>query len=235
MRKDWERIAVVNPPEPRVVLPGSSGLDKTNHTVRRRLPGPTWLWRAVRAWLERRLASFKQPRMIWGHHDSTGQWRPRTRISDTVAWYAPERIKIADHVFIGHHCLLDGTGGIDLDEGVQLAAGVAMFTHSSHISIRLYGPHYADVPERDKVGYQIAPVRVGRYTFLGAGALIMPGVTIGKGALIAARAVVKRPVADFQIVDGNPATVVGDTRVLDARYLRDPQLKAFYDEWTGPA
>lgn len=178
----------------------------------------------------RRRAS-KAPQMLWGYLDSSGNWRERTRISDTVFFYHPERITIADNVFISHYAILDGTGSIEIEEGVQMGAWVGIFTHSSHIAIRLYGNHYSEVDESVKKGYQVGKIRIGRYTFIGSGAKLLPGVSIGKGALISAGAVVNKSVEDFQLVAGYPPRVIGDTRKLDAMYLKDPELRAWYHEW----
>ena len=106
-----------------------------------------------------------------------------------------------------------------------------MFTHSSHIAIRICGDHYQELPEKEKKGFAVAPVSIGRYVFVGAGSLILPGVSIGDGALISAGSIVKNDVAEFEIVAGNPAVMIGDTRKLDARYLEDPLALAWYQEW----
>jgi acetyltransferase-like isoleucine patch superfamily enzyme len=169
--------------------------------------------------------------MLWGYLDASGEWRSRTRVSDTVFFYHPERISMADNVFVWHYTILDGTGTLEIGEGTQIGAWVGVFTHSSHIAIRIYGNHYQEVSEDIKKGYPIEKVKIGRYAFIGAGAKILPGVSIGNGVLVTAGAIVSRNVEDFQIVSGNPATVIGDTRKLDARYLKDPQLKMWYDEW----
>lgn len=185
----------------------------------------------IRNWMQERRRAAKAPKMLWGYNDASGNWRPRTRISDTVFLYYPERINIADNVFVWHYTILDGTGGLEIEEGAQIGAWVGVFTHSSHIAIRIYGRHYSEVPESQKRGYPVNKVKVGRYAFIGAGAKILPGVSIGRGALVAAGAVVNTNVDDFQIVSGNPAVVVGDTRKLDAKYLKDPQLREWYEEW----
>lgn len=185
----------------------------------------------IRAWLDREIMKYKAPRMVWGFKDSTGAWRPRTRISDTVLFYHAEKIKIDDNVFIWHYTILDGTGGIKIGEGTQIGAWVGIFTHSSHIAIRIYGNHYQEVPEQEKKGYPISSVKIGKYVFVGAGAKILPGVTIGKGVLVAAGSIVSKDVGEFEIVSGNPAEIVGDTRKLDKRYLKDPKIEAWYDEW----
>ena len=174
---------------------------------------------------------FKTPRMIYGYMDSSGEWRPKTRISDTVFFYHQENIKIGDNVFVWHYTIIDGIGGLEIGEGTQIGAWVGIFTHSSHIAIRIYGKHYLEVPESEKKGYRIKKVTIGKYVLIGAGALILPGVSIGDGALISAGSIVKKDVNAFDIVSGNPAEVVGDTRKMDRRYLKDPAIKSWYEEW----
>lgn len=192
---------------------------------------PTNIRQFLRWKINEGIRRFKQPRMLWGYRDSTGQWRDKTRISDTVFFYHPERIKIADNVFVWHYSILDGTGGLEIGEGSQIGAWVGLFTHSSHMAIRLYGNHYKEVSEDEKVGYRIGSVSIGRFVFIGAGAKVLPKVKIGDGALISAGAVVSKQVEPFEVVAGNPASVVGDTRKIDARYLRDEQIRSWYEEW----
>lgn len=169
--------------------------------------------------------------MVWGYRNTSGKWQEKTRISDTVFFYHQENIVISDNVFIWHYTIIDGTGGIEIGEGSQIGAWVGIFTHSSHVSIRLYGKYYQDIPESEKVGYLVKPVKIGKYVFIGAGAIIFPGVEIGDGALISAGAFVTKNVKPFDIVSGNPATIAGDTRRLDKRYLKDPAIKSWYEEW----
>lgn len=179
----------------------------------------------------RLVARLKKPRMIWGYKNINGAWQARTRVSDTVFMYHPERINISDNVFVWHYTILDGTGGLEIGEGTQIGAWVGIFTHSSHIAIRLYGNHYQEIPEQEKQGYPIDAVTIGKYVFVGAASKILPGVSIGDGALISAGAIVNRDIEPYQIVAGNPAKVIGDTRKLDEKYLNDQQLKSWYLEW----
>lgn len=189
-------------------------------------------WRiSLRKKLDLAVRQFKAPKMIWGYQDASGQWQARTRISDTVFFYYPEKIFIEDNVFVWHYTILDGTGGLEIGEGSQIGAWVGIFTHSSHIAIRIYGNHYQEIPEKEKKGYKIAPVKIGKYVFIAAGSKIFPGVKIGDGALISAGSVVTKDVQEFEIVAGNPAEVIGDTRKLDRRYIKDSQLKEWYEEW----
>ncbi len=173
------------------------------------------------------------PRMLYGYRDpATGQWMRQTRLSSSVVLYHPEKIRIADNVFIWHHTILDGTGGIEIGEGTQIGAWVGIFTHSSHMAMRLYGRHYKEVPEDQKVGLQTAPVKIGRYVAVGAGTIIGPGHTIGDGVAIVGNSYITRDIEPFQAVFGNPAEVIADTRKVDERFLRKhPELRPWYEEW----
>ncbi len=177
------------------------------------------------------IASLKSPKMVYGYMDSSGEFRPRTRYSDTVFFYHPKNIKIADNVFIWHYTILDGTGGITIEKGCQIGAWVGIFTHSAHIAIRIYGNHYQEVPEKEKQAYFIGPVSIGKYSFIGPRTIISPGVTIGNGVLVSAGSVINHNIDNYAIVSGNPAKVIGDTRKLDRRYLKDPKSLHWYEEW----
>ncbi len=174
----------------------------------------------------------KEPKMLWGYLDSTGEWRPKTRISDTAYLYHPERIKIDNNVFIWHYSILDGVGGLEIHEGSQIGAWVGIFTHSSHMAIRLYGDHYHEVSENDKQAYPIKGVSIGKYSFVGAGSRILPGVKIGNGVLVSTGALVSKNVPDYKIVSGSPSEIIGDTRDLDKKYIeKDESLARWYNEW----
>ena len=168
----------------------------------------------VREWLNNRRRQRQAPRMLWGYRGNDGEWLSNVRISDTAFLYHPERIDFADDVFVWHYTILDGTGGLTIGTGTQIGAWVGIFTHSSHLAIRLYGAHYHEVPEAEKQAYPKAPVSIGRYVFIGAGAKVLPGVTIGDGALISTGAVISKDVPPFTIMAGNPAKPIGDTRKL---------------------
>jgi len=178
------------------------------------------------------IIELKKPKMIFGYKNIDGEFRYRTRISNTAYLHYPEKIQIADNVFVWHYSILDGTGGLSIDEGSQIGAWVGIFTHSSHIAIRIYGDHYKEVHENHKKGYIIDSVRIGKYVFIGAGSKILPGVKIGNGALISAMTLIKDDVEEYQVVAGNPAKVIGDTREIDKKYLQnDSLLQKWYMEW----
>ena len=90
----------------------------------------------------------------------------------------------------------------------------------------------------DPVGLVRRPTRIGPYSFIGPYSVIAPGAQLGKGVLVKAHSFVSGPVPDFAIVGsvglGQAATVVGDTRELDAPWLaRHPAAQPLYAAWAG--
>ncbi|MEW6470155.1 MAG: acyltransferase [Bacteroidota bacterium] len=162
-----------------------------------------------------------RPFMVYGHFNrKRGQFQKRTRISSSAKLLKRAAIDIGDNVWIGHYCLLDGISGITIGEGVHVASHSCIYTHSSQDALRLLGRKYLEVPAEKRPGYILRPVSIGEYTFIGTSAVILPGVTIGKGCIIGAGSVVAKDVPDFAIAAGNPAQVIGDTRKTDEELLK---------------
>lgn len=168
--------------------------------------------------------------MVGGYVRLTdGLFLPKTRISNSTFIDHPEKFNVHDMVYIGHHNFLEASNGLTIEEGCQITSFITITTHSSHRSIRLYGPNYAGP---DMIGYVKGSVCIGKYTFVGPHSTIMPGTRIGKGSLIAAYSYVQGEFPDFAIISGNPAEVVGDTREMDKKYLdENPDLKKIYKSW----
>ena len=114
-------------------------------------------------------------------------------------FYRPPRIKIGAHVVINRDTLLDGRMGITIGDNVSISEGIAVFTLE----------HDPNSPTFETRG---APVRIHDYVFVGARVIILPGVTVGEGSVLAAGAVVTRDVAPFTIVAGSPARPIGERR-----------------------
>jgi acetyltransferase-like isoleucine patch superfamily enzyme len=108
------------------------------------------------------------------------------------------RCKISSHTFICE--------GVVIEDEVFIGHGV-MFTNDRFP--RATGPDGVPQTEAD---WTLEATRVKRRASIGSNATILSGLTIGEGALVGAGAVVTRDVADFAIVAGVPARVVGDTR-----------------------
>ena len=171
------------------------------------------------------------PKMQSGIHHN-GEFLRRVRISDSTVISVPEKLNLADNMFIGHFNFIEASNGITIEEGVQLTNYISVLTHSSHVSIRLYGKDY--LGKKDPIGYKVGQVRIGAFTFVGPHVTIMPGTSIGKGSLVSAYAYVKGEYPDFSIISGNPAKVIGDTRDIDTPFLdAHPELQASYSEWAN--
>jgi acetyltransferase-like isoleucine patch superfamily enzyme len=184
----------------------------------------------LRDWLNtlrRRLAA---PRMLYGWRAGDGTWLAHTRISSATHVEAPEHLAIGDHVYIGPFNFVDASGGLTIGEGVQVTTHCALLTHSSHHALRRAGRAYWGAA--NPAGYVRAATSIGAYSFIGPHSVVAPGSRIGRGVLVRAYSYVDGEVADFAIVAGQPALVVGDTREVDAAWLRaNPQAQADYDAW----
>ena len=120
-------------------------------------------------------------------------------------FYQPKNITIGNGTIIGDHATLDGRAPLTIGDHVDIASQVMIF-NSKH---DLNDPEFKPVE---------APVVIKDYVFIGPRAIIMPSVTIGTGAVVAAAAVVTRDVPDYAIVAGIPARQIGERQAKDLHY-----------------
>ena len=120
-----------------------------------------------------------------------------------------DRVHIGKDVMIMNNCLMMGRGGITIDDGAMIAANAQLISNNHDLydrQILLCKPvHICDY---DRQILLCKPVHICENAWIGAGATILPGVTIGKNAVVAAGAVVTKDVAPNTIVGGNPAKVI---------------------------
>ena len=170
------------------------------------------------------------PTIIYGYKRADGVFLPNTRIGNSTHIGNKENFIVHDNVFIAQYSFIDASNGVEIMEGCQIGFYVLIASHSSHISIRLYGKEYRKTKNME--GYTRGSVKIGKYSFVGPHSVIMPNTNIGKGSLVAAYSYVQGDFPDFSIIKGNPAKVIGDTRKLDAPFLeKNPELQNFYNEW----
>lgn len=180
------------------------------------------------------LSKWIKPVMIGRYKRSDGTVLPLTRICSSTFLQGENNFHVEDNVYIGHANFIDASNGLTIEEGCQITNFVSIITHSSHDAIRLYGKKYTSTPK--KLAYNEGQVKIGKYSFIGPHAVIMPGTTIGKGSLLAAYSFVKGSFPDYAIISGNPAVVVGDTRDRDSKWLADHgDLNANYQSWNEGA
>jgi maltose O-acetyltransferase len=117
------------------------------------------------------------------------------------------RLNFGVDCFINDGCRFDTTGAIDIADDVYLGYDVAVITCS----------HEVGLPDRRAMGFVVEPVTIGRGTWIGARAVVLPGVRVGQGVIVAAGAVVTHSVEDNVLVAGIPARVVRHLGTPDAR------------------
>ena len=177
----------------------------------------------------RRIFPNSRPRMLNKIKDNQKNIISKTRISSSTFIDHPRTLELAENVYIGHFNFIEASQGLKIDTGVQITSFITITTHSSHQAIRLYGNAYSGA---DMLGYIKGPIEIGAYSFSGPHTTIMPNTKIGKGCIVSAYSYVKGEFPDFSIIGGNPAKVIGDTRTLDASFLKEnPSLKSNYDAW----
>ena len=201
----------------------------------------SFLKRAVKAILPK---SIQDPLRSWLDWQRYRRRRPRVlclkvngkrlHVSDTSDITHFDKVAFGDNVFIWHYTILDSYNGIRIGDGCQIGTRVGIFTHSTHISTRLYGDQYYEVPFTEHVGRVKGSVEIGPYCFIGPNSILMPNTRIGKGSLVAAYSLVHGEFPDYSVISGNPAKVAGDTRRLDRAYLvKHPELRENYLRWSG--
>lgn len=104
------------------------------------------------------------------------------------------QLKIGEHVFINHSLCVSAAAGIIIEDGVQIAPQVTILTVNHDL--------------KNKTIVKCSPVHIKENAWIGARAIILPGVTIGKNAVVGAGAVVTKDVEDNTVVVGNPAKIV---------------------------
>jgi acetyltransferase-like isoleucine patch superfamily enzyme len=125
-----------------------------------------------------------------------------TPLDESVTVFAPfytnfgRFISIGKNVFINHACSFLDMGGITLEEDVLIGPKVNLITENHPMN------------PADRRAMVAKPILIKRKAWIGAGATILPGVTVGENAIVAAGAVVSGDVPDNAVVGGVPAKVI---------------------------
>lgn len=178
------------------------------------------------------LATIQRPFMVYGYYDSASRrYHKFTRVSSSATLINRKKLVMGDNVWVWHYSVLDATEGLIIEEGAQIGAWVGIFTHGSESAIRLLGSNFVHIHNTKREGYTRGPVKIGAYTFVGAGSVILPGVTVGKGCLIGTGTLVTKDVPDYSIVVGSPGKVRGSTIEFDAKFFAEKDFSlSYYDQ-----
>ncbi len=128
-----------------------------------------------------------------------------TIIHTRARFYDPHQIEIGDDTIIGEGVVLDGRAKLQIGNHVAISSDVMIYNSEHSI-------HEGDFKAIE------APVIIRDYVFIGPRAIILPGVTIEKGAVVAAGAVVTKNVPAFTIVGGVPAQPIGQRKETNLHY-----------------
>lgn len=129
------------------------------------------------------------------------------------------RVKIGSNTHIGDAKFICHTA-ITVGNDVTMAWGITLYDHDSHSTDWEYRKHdneqcYSDymttgciVTNKDWSHVKTAPIVIEDKVWIGMDVLVLNGVTIGEGSVVAARSVVTRDVPPYSLVAGNPARVI---------------------------
>lgn len=117
-----------------------------------------------------------------------------SRVEAPLTAIRPHMVKIGKNVVVMPGSLMMSAGGITIEDGAMIAANVQLISNNH------------DLYERQIITCK--PVHIGKNAWIGAGATILPGVTVGENAVVGAASVVTKDVAPNTIVVGNPAKPV---------------------------
>lgn len=117
---------------------------------------------------------------------------------------SPRKLKIGANCSIGHRATLDARGGLTIGNKVNFSSEVMIWTAQHNYRSPTFEADFESVT-------------IGDYAWLGPRCIILPGVTVGDGAVVAAGAVVSKDVDPYIVVGGVPATTIA-ARPAGLRY-----------------
>lgn len=142
------------------------------------------------------------------NHTEPGTMKERQLIDELFEGFLPDSsvilppfeidrakmMEIGENVVINHHLTAMSSGSINIGDGVMIGPNVSLIKAN----------HDFD----DLNMLQFKPITIKKGAWIGARAVILPGITIGEGAIVASGAIVTKEVAKNTIVGGNPAIII---------------------------
>lgn len=119
------------------------------------------------------------------------------RLRMPVTIYHPEQLVLGSRIDVGEYVVIRASGGVTIGDRVLVAAHAVITSRQHPPGLPRFGVT-AD-----------APVTIEDDVWIGASAVVLPGVTLGRGSIVGAGAVVTSNVEPFTIVGGVPAKPIG--------------------------
>ena len=142
-------------------------------------------------------------------------FRPESAILMGLRLYTKGGVSIGEYSVIDRNCVLDGRGGIEIGRNVNIAPEVMLLTA------------YHDPDDAENFGGVEKPIVIEDYAWIATRAMVLPGVHIGRGAVVGAGSVVTKDVAAGTIVAGNPARFIR-SRKGEQTYQLVPYKRLFH-------
>ncbi len=134
-----------------------------------------------------------------------GRFGRNARVNQPIYVDYGYNIHLADNSFINMNCTLLDTGSIVIGENTVIGPDVKIYTaiHALDGSERFW----MEPDGTAAIKTQTAPVKIGSFTWIGGGSIILPGVTIGDNVVIGAGSIVTKSIPDNAIAYGNPCKI----------------------------
>ena len=160
--------------------------------------GQVSLWRVIKQAFGNMYRKYLSKKMDWAILEPINPRKNRPRILRKLG------CKVGKDVFVGDNVKIDLNHAemITIDDHAHIASGVRLLCHQRDMSDYCVGDDYA------KLGYIIKPIHLCRGSLVGMESFIMPGVTIGEGAIVGAGSLVTKDVPAWTVATGRPAKVV---------------------------
>lgn len=131
----------------------------------------------------------------WFYQLLGAQIKHDTYLCRRVEILLPKGLKLDERVAVGWFAELDARGGIHVEHDTNISSHVKMITGSHDIDDLNYTADFK-------------PINVGHHCWIGTGAIVLQGVNIGDGAVIAAGAVVTKDIPAYEVWGGVPAKFI---------------------------
>lgn len=121
-------------------------------------------------------------------------------IHEGVTIHHPERLRVGERSSLNEFVFINAYGGVDIGSYVAIGHRTSLFSAEHGFAGRKRAPYVQPILAK--------PIRIEDEVYLGVGVIVLGGVTIGRGAVVAAGAVVNKDVPPYAIVGGVPARVL---------------------------